>query len=117
MCIYMHAGAHEKVLGTLFFSWAPVPFLIVLLTIHTCISFLDQPACDTLTKDHKQLYRSDQTDQQESWTDPIAKVTPLYVARDCRELYEQGHNSGVYTIKPDDLTAFEVLFDDIVAHK
>ena len=29
--------------------------------------------------------------------------------RDCKELYEQGHTcSGVYTIKPDELPAFEV---------
>ena len=40
------------------------------------------------------------------------------IARDCKELYKQGHTcSGVYTIKPDDLPAFEVLFDDTVALK
>ena len=36
----------------------------------------------------------------------------LYIAcvpRDCKELYEQGHTcSSVYTIKPDELPAFEV---------
>ena len=36
----------------------------------------------------------------------------FYIAcapRDCKELYEQGHTcSGVYTIKPDELPAFEV---------
>uniref|UniRef100_A0A1X7TEX7 Uncharacterized protein n=1 Tax=Amphimedon queenslandica TaxID=400682 RepID=A0A1X7TEX7_AMPQE len=30
------------------------------------------------------------------------------IARDCKELYDQGHTcSGVYTIKPDKLPAFE----------
>uniref|UniRef100_A0A1X7TEJ2 Fibrinogen C-terminal domain-containing protein n=1 Tax=Amphimedon queenslandica TaxID=400682 RepID=A0A1X7TEJ2_AMPQE len=34
------------------------------------------------------------------------------IARDCKELYDQGHTcSGVYTIKPDKLPAFEVYCD------
>uniref|UniRef100_A0A1X7SPQ0 Fibrinogen C-terminal domain-containing protein n=1 Tax=Amphimedon queenslandica TaxID=400682 RepID=A0A1X7SPQ0_AMPQE len=34
------------------------------------------------------------------------------IAHDCKELYEQGHTcSGVYTIKPDELPAFEVYCD------
>uniref|UniRef100_A0A1X7TEI7 Fibrinogen C-terminal domain-containing protein n=1 Tax=Amphimedon queenslandica TaxID=400682 RepID=A0A1X7TEI7_AMPQE len=34
------------------------------------------------------------------------------IARDCKELYDQGHTcSGVYTIKPDELPAFEVYCD------
>ena len=32
------------------------------------------------------------------------------IARDCKELYEKGHTcSGVYSIKPDKLPAFEVI--------
>ena len=39
------------------------------------------------------------------------------IAHDCKELYKQGHTcSGVYTIKPDDLPAFEVMFDDSAWH-
>ena len=38
-----------------------------------------------------------------------SKETETIPARDCKELYEQGHKlSGKYTIKPDDLPAFEV---------
>ena len=37
------------------------------------------------------------------------ETMPAGPARDCKELYEQGHKlSGKYTIKPDDLPAFEV---------
>ncbi|XP_003388288.1 PREDICTED: ficolin-2-like [Amphimedon queenslandica] len=85
----------------LFLIWF---FLGTIITINQYNSDHQDTGCITCDcKDN----RSNDSDCQET---TIVKTS--CIARDCKELYDQGHTcSGVYTIKPDKLPAFEVYCD------